>query len=215
VAAKSDRLDELFAKISTFLRLAHHPHTATKADGMIHVQAGEPMLAEFFAAWGAIGCALCGLTDVDATSDECEHLDTLTTTFEAIGGAIHQLPNAPAFPAVVLDNIERARDKLIFIRDLAPKDDETAALETLRSIGKPSLALAVLFTEPDISPDDLARRIGVRRTTLYSRSEEWRPVRDTLTARSGRDDLPVGTVDADGNVDAEAEHGELHPAGDD
>ncbi|UCC31278.1 MAG: hypothetical protein JSU86_03185 [Phycisphaerales bacterium] len=88
--------------------------------------------------------------------------------------------------------------------------DDTSSPE----IDKPTLALAILFQQPDISPTDLANRVGVARSTLYSKSPKWKPVRQTLTAR-GDGTLPKGRKGNDGSIEAEHEYSEYHPADDD
>lgn len=70
------------------------------------------------------------------------------------------------------------------------------------------LCLAVLFNEPEISPTELAKRVGVRRSTLYSKSPRWKHVRQTLVARDTHR-LPKGEKTADGDLEA------VHPLTDD
>lgn len=50
-------------------------------------------------------------------------------------------------------------------------------------IAKHTLAKAILFEDPEISPTELAKRVGVRRGTLYKKSPQWIDVRRTLIAR--------------------------------
>jgi len=77
-------------------------------------------------------------------------------------------------------------------------------------VGKETLAKAILFEKPDISPSDLAKQVGVSRGTLYSKSKKWIDVRRTLVARDHAQAVK-GTKSADGALDAEAEEREFHP----
>lgn len=62
-------------------------------------------------------------------------------------------------------------------------------------------ALAVLFQEPDISPTELAKRVGVSRSTLYGRGK-WQHIAKTLRARdTGR--IHRGSKSKDGDLEAE------------
>ena len=76
---------------------------------------------------------------------------------------------------------------------------------------KVDLAVAILLRAPEISPTKLAEQVGVARSTLYSKRGKWQPVRQTLTARdAGR--MAKGAKSADGDLDAEGEDREFHPA---
>ena len=66
-----------------------------------------------------------------------------------------------------------------------------------------SIALAVLFEEPDIQVSELAKRAGVSPGTLYSRGKRWKSVRATLMARGKPPaDVLGGYKDRDVNVEA-------------
>lgn len=62
-------------------------------------------------------------------------------------------------------------------------------------------AMAILLTEPNIVPTELARRVGVSRGTLYGKRPPWKAIRDTLLARPPTS-CPHGTKDRDGNIEA-------------
>ncbi len=79
-------------------------------------------------------------------------------------------------------------------------------------LDKPVLAIALLVQYPSISPTELASVLGVSRGTLYSSSEKWRHVRQTLIARDGN--RPKGVKSADGHIDAEDDDREFHPTDD-
>ncbi len=64
-----------------------------------------------------------------------------------------------------------------------------------------TLAKAILFEEPDISPTNLAKQVGVSPGTLYTRTARWKDVRATLLAR-GDTEAPQGFKDKDGNIEA-------------
>lgn len=81
-------------------------------------------------------------------------------------------------------------------------------------IDKATLAFAILFQEPKISPTELAKRIGVKRNTLYSRAQKWNHVRDTLKACDAKS-RPRGSRSKDGEIEAEDEYREFHPTDDD
>ena len=85
--------------------------------------------------------------------------------------------------------------------------------DTKRPLHKATIAKAILFEEPDISPTELAKRVGVSRGTLYSKSKKWIDVRRTLKARDNTA-TPHGTKSADGKLDAAADDRESHPTHD-
>jgi hypothetical protein len=64
-----------------------------------------------------------------------------------------------------------------------------------------TLAKAILFEQPDISPTKLAERIGVTRSTLYKTTPPWKDVRAILLARGDSD---TG-YEVDGKPEAEHE----------
>ncbi len=80
-------------------------------------------------------------------------------------------------------------------------------------IDEATLAMAIIFKNPEISPTDLARQVGVSRGTLYSRSKKWIDVRRTLMARDKGEALQ-GTKSADGELDATGECREFDPIDD-
>ena len=74
----------------------------------------------------------------------------------------------------------------------APARAENAAL----------VAMGILHSEPEISAAELARRVGVTVSNLYSTSPKWRPVREALLSRPNKGRFPLGYRDADGNLEA-------------
>ena len=62
-------------------------------------------------------------------------------------------------------------------------------------------ALAILMVKPEISPIELARRVGVDKSTLYRKNTKWNPVRQTLMARP-KEHMPRGFKDSDGTIEA-------------
>ena len=85
--------------------------------------------------------------------------------------------------------------------------------------GKPephpaSIAMAILFEHPDISPTDLAKQVGVSRGTLYSKSAKWKHVRQTLKARNNAQAVR-GTKSTDGDLEAQGQYREYDPTHDD
>ena len=85
--------------------------------------------------------------------------------------------------------------------------------EEAGSVDKATLAMAILFKNPEISPTKLAQEVGVSRGTLYSKSKKWIDVRRTLRARNTGEALR-GSKSADGRLDAAAEHREFDPTDD-
>jgi hypothetical protein len=84
-----------------------------------------------------------------------------------------------------------------------------ASPERAVTIDPATHALAILFQEPDITPTELADRVGVQRSTLYSKGKKWQAVRQTLTARdSGQ--APKGTKSDEGDIEAESDHSHLN-----
>lgn len=71
------------------------------------------------------------------------------------------------------------------------------------AVGPAEHAMAILLNRPDIPPEELAEKVGVARSTLYSHAAKWRWVRQTLMARDA-DAAPRGRKDADG-IDAETD----------
>ena len=49
-----------------------------------------------------------------------------------------------------------------------------------------ALAAAYLLMDAEISPEELASRVGVKRTTLYKASDKWISIRRVLMAREAR-----------------------------
>ncbi len=78
---------------------------------------------------------------------------------------------------------------------------EVKAAGDRADIDKPTLTMAILLREPEIAPTMLAKRVGVSPGTLYSKSEKWKHVRQTLLARG---DAPRGKR-SNGQVEAWAE----------
>lgn len=73
-------------------------------------------------------------------------------------------------------------------------EDAPSVGATAASPGKPpfdvhpaTIAKAILFEQPDITPTDLARRLGVSPSTLYSKRKGWKDVRAILLARPKHD----------------------------
>ena len=66
-------------------------------------------------------------------------------------------------------------------------------------VGKETLALVALAQHPDWSDTTIAKAIGCSRTSIY-RWEKYRQAREILA--QGKSDLPSGSKDEDGNVDA-------------
>ena len=97
--------------------------------------------------------------------------------------------------------------------DSAPAAAGQTTTPPVTPVNKPTLATAILLEEPEISPTELAERVGVSRGTLYGRSKKWKHVRDTLRARDSARVLK-GTKSLDGDIEAQAEHREFHPTDD-
>lgn len=94
---------------------------------------------------------------------------------------------------VELDTPENVEELLRLIWDQWPMEAKSIQFPK-SSIGSPpsdkvevprhEAAVAILLIDPEISPADLAKRIGLKSTgPLYSKSEKWMPVRQTLLAR--------------------------------
>ena len=102
---------------------------------------------------------------------------------------------------------EKQQEKKRLLREVAKKD---AALDVISerlqlkvNVPLPALAMAILFDRPDISVEELAKTLGVNRSTIY-RSPKWKNVRLTFTARMGdKDSLPKGRKVNDGRIEAE------------
>jgi hypothetical protein len=96
-------------------------------------------------------------------------------------------------------------EKMIVIRDTQLVGYAAANDQSGPNVHPATLAKAFLFEEPDISPTDLANRVGVSRGTLYSNSPKWRDIARTLRARN-RDKIPKGVKSKDGFIEAEHSH---------
>jgi len=72
---------------------------------------------------------------------------------------------------------------------------------TANGVHPATLAKAILFEQPDISPTELAKRCGVSPSTLYKTTGPWKDVRAILMARP-KGNLPTGQRAEDGRLDA-------------
>lgn len=82
------------------------------------------------------------------------------------------------------------------------KQPRTREASTLAAPHPAQLAKTYLVEDPSISPTQLAKRVGVARSTLYKKSGPWGEVRKLLKARGSIRDIPRGSKAKDGKTEA-------------